>query len=317
MTLLTAYTDADAPEKVLESEEAEEITVTLKEIDVNFERWEVAEEFAAGGDQQAILDRYRDDIARVVEAEGYVLVDVTQLHRTDDPGWEELKTAARTKFLSEHTHDDDEVRFFVSGSGIFYLHVGQGLRRPLRGGGHAQRAEEHHALVRHGDRARLHRRPLLPRRGRLGRQLHREPARRAHPELRPDRRGPGEPARLTRRGRSKGRMHRARARDHAPGLVERGPSRRSHACPDPLGGMIVTSAPGSPIGGYELLDAQSAIGYVAARPELAAQLDVSAVDVRELSDGNLNLVFLLRDGLAAGSCSSSRSRTSGSTRGGR
>ena len=123
MTLLTVYTDADTPEKVLESEEAEEIAVTLKEIDVNFEQWEVAEEFAGGGEQQAILDRYRDDIARVVEAEGYVLVDVTQLHRTDDPGWEELKTNARNKFLSEHTHDDDEVRFFVSGSGIFYLHV--------------------------------------------------------------------------------------------------------------------------------------------------------------------------------------------------
>ena len=123
MTPLTVYTDADAPEKVLESEEAEEIAVTLKEIDVNFERWEVAEEFAGGGEQQAILDHYRDDIARVVEAEGYKLVDVTQLHRTDDPGWEDVKTAARTKFLSEHTHDDDEVRFFVSGSGIFYLHV--------------------------------------------------------------------------------------------------------------------------------------------------------------------------------------------------
>ena len=123
MTLLTVYTDADTPEKVLESEEAEEIAITLKEIDVNFERWEVAEEFAAGGDQQAILDRYHDDIARVVQAEGYVLVDVTQLHRTEDPGWEDLKTAARNKFLSEHTHEDDEVRFFVSGSGIFYLHV--------------------------------------------------------------------------------------------------------------------------------------------------------------------------------------------------
>jgi 1,2-dihydroxy-3-keto-5-methylthiopentene dioxygenase len=123
MTLLTVYTDAETPEKVLESEEAEEVAIALKEIDVNFERWEVAEEFAAGGDQQAILDHYRDDIARVVEAEGYKLVDVTQLHRTDDPGWEELKTGARNKFLSEHTHDDDEVRFFVSGSGIFYLHV--------------------------------------------------------------------------------------------------------------------------------------------------------------------------------------------------
>ena len=123
MTLLTVYTDGDAPEKVLESEEAENITIALKDIGVSFERWEVAEEFVDGGDQQAILERYREHIARVVEAEGYVLVDVAQLHRTDDEGWEELKTAARNKFLSEHTHDDDEVRFFVSGSGIFYLHT--------------------------------------------------------------------------------------------------------------------------------------------------------------------------------------------------
>jgi 1,2-dihydroxy-3-keto-5-methylthiopentene dioxygenase len=123
VTLLTVYTDADSPEKVLESEEAEEIALALKEIDVNFDRWDVAEEFAGGGDQEAILEHYRDEIDHVVQAEGYVLVDVTQLHRTEDPGWEELKTNARNKFLSEHTHEDDEVRFFVSGSGIFYLHV--------------------------------------------------------------------------------------------------------------------------------------------------------------------------------------------------
>ena len=87
MTLLTVYTDGDAPEKVLESEEAADIALALKEIDVRFERWEVAEEFADGGDQQAILDHYRADVARVIEAEGCVLVDVTQLHRTEDQGW--------------------------------------------------------------------------------------------------------------------------------------------------------------------------------------------------------------------------------------
>ena len=123
MTLLSVYTDGDAPETLLQSEEPEEIAVALREIDVNYARWEVAEQFAAGGDQQAILEHYREDVARVVEAEGYVLVDVTQLHPTGDEGWEELKTTARNKFLSEHTHDDDEVRFFVSGSGIFYLHT--------------------------------------------------------------------------------------------------------------------------------------------------------------------------------------------------
>jgi 1,2-dihydroxy-3-keto-5-methylthiopentene dioxygenase len=34
------------------------------------------------------------------------------------------KAAMRTKFLSEHTHSEDEVRFFVEGSGLFSLHIG-------------------------------------------------------------------------------------------------------------------------------------------------------------------------------------------------
>jgi 1,2-dihydroxy-3-keto-5-methylthiopentene dioxygenase len=31
----------------------------------------------------------------------------------------------RSKFLSEHTHSDFEIRFFVDGQGLFYLHVEQ------------------------------------------------------------------------------------------------------------------------------------------------------------------------------------------------
>lgn len=30
----------------------------------------------------------------------------------------------RRKFLDEHTHSEDEVRFFVAGSGLFSLHLG-------------------------------------------------------------------------------------------------------------------------------------------------------------------------------------------------
>jgi 1,2-dihydroxy-3-keto-5-methylthiopentene dioxygenase len=30
----------------------------------------------------------------------------------------------RAKFLDEHRHTEDEVRFFVEGSGAFYLHLG-------------------------------------------------------------------------------------------------------------------------------------------------------------------------------------------------
>ncbi len=33
------------------------------------------------------------------------------------------RTELRQKFLSEHTHVEDEVRFFVEGAGMFYLHI--------------------------------------------------------------------------------------------------------------------------------------------------------------------------------------------------
>ena len=32
--------------------------------------------------------------------------------------------ALREKFLNEHTHGEDEVRFFVEGAGLFCLHIG-------------------------------------------------------------------------------------------------------------------------------------------------------------------------------------------------
>src|SRR3546814_8454772 len=38
----------------------------------------------------------------------------------DNPNLEQM----RAKFLDEHFHKEDEVRFFVAGSGLFTLHVG-------------------------------------------------------------------------------------------------------------------------------------------------------------------------------------------------
>ncbi|GII26866.1 1,2-dihydroxy-3-keto-5-methylthiopentene dioxygenase [Planotetraspora mira] len=121
MTFLTVYTEDDVPQTVLETEDASEIAAALKEIDVRLRHWGVVEDLVAGADQERILDAYRAEVERVVAEEGYTFVDVSQLHPEDDPQWPEKAAAARGKFLSEHTHDDDEVRFFVGGSGIFYL----------------------------------------------------------------------------------------------------------------------------------------------------------------------------------------------------
>src|SRR3546814_4999200 len=58
------------------------------------------------------------DIVRLKGLGGYRSVDIARL-LPDNPAAPQM----RQKFLSEHTHSDDEVRFFVEGSGQFYLHA--------------------------------------------------------------------------------------------------------------------------------------------------------------------------------------------------
>ncbi|MGW0811506.1 1,2-dihydroxy-3-keto-5-methylthiopentene dioxygenase [Nonomuraea sp. NPDC002799] len=124
MTYLTVYSDGDQPDTLLKTEDAAEIAATLKEIDVVLRHWQVAENLPPDAGQEEILAAYRTEVDRVIAEEGYTFVDVAQLHADGSADWPERAAAARQKFLAEHTHDDDEVRYFVSGSGIFYLHVG-------------------------------------------------------------------------------------------------------------------------------------------------------------------------------------------------
>jgi 1,2-dihydroxy-3-keto-5-methylthiopentene dioxygenase len=122
MTLLTVWRD-DAPETPeVRTEDPAEVTAVLKGIGVRFEQWPVQELPDRPG-QDDVLAAYRDRVEGVTSAEGYVLVDVVQMHPSDDPSWPETVRTSREKFLDEHTHDDDEDRFFATGSGVFYLHV--------------------------------------------------------------------------------------------------------------------------------------------------------------------------------------------------
>ena len=50
--------------------------------------------------------------------QGYQAVDVVSLN-PDHPE----RAVLRQKFLEEHTHAEDEVRFFVAGQGLFTLHI--------------------------------------------------------------------------------------------------------------------------------------------------------------------------------------------------
>jgi 1,2-dihydroxy-3-keto-5-methylthiopentene dioxygenase len=91
----------------------------LGEAGVRFERWEASKSIVPGASQEEVIDAYRDDIERLQREKGYKAVDVISL-TADHP----QKDALRRKFLSEHTHSEDEVRFFVAGQGQFTLHIG-------------------------------------------------------------------------------------------------------------------------------------------------------------------------------------------------
>ena len=123
MAYLTIYTDDAEPRETLATGDAGEIRETLAARGVTYARWPTADGLADDAPADAVLAAYAEPISRLSSDQGYVLVDVAALHPSDDPEWAGKAAGARQKFLAEHTHADDEVRFFAAGSGIFYLHI--------------------------------------------------------------------------------------------------------------------------------------------------------------------------------------------------
>ena len=129
MTLLLVHTDtpsdtpADTPEggasaPLLQTTDAERIAAELERRGLRFQRWPAEASLPAGADQAAILAAYAEEIGRVQAEGSYPTVDAIRL-TPDHPD----RLALREKFLAEHTHGEDEVRFFVEGRGLFCLHL--------------------------------------------------------------------------------------------------------------------------------------------------------------------------------------------------
>jgi 1,2-dihydroxy-3-keto-5-methylthiopentene dioxygenase len=127
MTLLTVWPD-DRPEQVrLRTTDPETIARELGELGVRFERWDVVENLPLEVTAEEVVEAYRPQIDKVIAQEGYQLVDAVRMTPSADPSWADEAAQARQKFLAEHTHDDDEDRFFARGSGVFYLHIGENV----------------------------------------------------------------------------------------------------------------------------------------------------------------------------------------------
>ena len=119
MSRLRIYHDNDPTTALYTLHSHTDIADALQHIGVAFEQWQPAHPVIPGDPAEAIMAAYQSDIDRLVAARGFQSVDVVSI-APDNPNRE----AMRAKFLDEHAHKEDEVRFFVAGSGQFNLHVG-------------------------------------------------------------------------------------------------------------------------------------------------------------------------------------------------
>nr|WP_212741973.1 MULTISPECIES: cupin domain-containing protein [unclassified Sphingomonas] len=118
MTHLRVYDEAGgAP--LADTRDPGAIAAALAPVGVRFEQWP-SRPLAADAGQDEVLEAFAPEVERLKAEKGYRSVDVIRMV-PDHPE----KGALRTKFLSEHRHSEDEVRFFVEGEGLFTLRAGE------------------------------------------------------------------------------------------------------------------------------------------------------------------------------------------------
>ena len=118
MSRLRVFAEDHPDQPLLTTSEHAEMARELAAIGVTFEQWQATQPIAAGAAPDDVMAAYRSDIDRLVGERGFRSVDVVSI-APDHPD----RAAMRGKFLDEHFHKEDEVRFFVAGSGLFTLHV--------------------------------------------------------------------------------------------------------------------------------------------------------------------------------------------------
>jgi len=116
---LRVYDENDPSQSLVDTTDRAEIARILGTEKILFEQWAANAPLSADSDQAAIVAAYGADIDRLKNEFGYTTVDVIRV-TAQTPN----VPALREKFLNEHTHSEDEVRFFVEGSASFYLRTG-------------------------------------------------------------------------------------------------------------------------------------------------------------------------------------------------
>lgn len=91
-----------------------EIRFFLRKYGIWYDRWPQRDVPYEHVDR--VIEAYADVLGPFMQKGGYLTADVIQISN-DTPDY----AAIRSKFLREHIHDEDEVRFFIGGKGYFWF----------------------------------------------------------------------------------------------------------------------------------------------------------------------------------------------------
>lgn len=111
----------EIPDKKKVITKAHEIADFLAARGVAYDVWTTHKSLTATADQTSILAAYADQVQPYMNRNGYTVADVIRV-TPETPNLD----AVRQKFLREHRHTEDEVRFFVEGKGYFWFNLENG-----------------------------------------------------------------------------------------------------------------------------------------------------------------------------------------------
>ena len=94
----------------------------LQDFGIDYERWTPSHDIPADASADEVLNAYAEEIDALKARGGYVTADVIDV-TPETPGL----AAMLAKFDREHWHDEDEVRFVISGHGLFHIHGDSGV----------------------------------------------------------------------------------------------------------------------------------------------------------------------------------------------
>jgi 1,2-dihydroxy-3-keto-5-methylthiopentene dioxygenase len=109
------------PAEGLTLEDREAVAAYLASRGIEYDCWAPRHEVSPDAPAETVLAAYAREVDELKGRGGYVTADVIDVG-PETPNLDVMLA----KFNREHWHDEDEVRFIISGRGLFHINVGDG-----------------------------------------------------------------------------------------------------------------------------------------------------------------------------------------------